>query len=32
MVDDRTKIITFLESAPRNYRETMKIYSQTKIS
>jgi len=31
-VDDRTKIVTFLESAPRNYPETMKTYSQTKMS
>jgi len=31
-VDDRTKIITCLESAPRNYPETIKIHSQTKIS
>jgi len=26
------KIIAFLESAPRNYPETMKMCSQTKIS
>ena len=32
MVDDGTKIITFLESVPRNYPETMEIYSQAKIS
>jgi len=32
MVDDKTKVITFLESVPRNYPETIKIYSQTEIS
>ena len=32
MIDDRKKRIAFLESAPRNYPETVKIYSQTKFS